>query len=124
MKKFCESLREHSKNITDFEKKKTVTVNISRIKITSRCKSVLYLWKKNLKIFSKSINYQKVRHHCHYTVKYRGAAHSICNVKFNVPNETPVVFQNGSHYDYHFIIKELSNEFEGQSECLGENTEK
>ena len=36
----------------------------------------------------------------------------------------PVVFQNGSNYDYHFIIRELANEFEGQFECLEENTEK
>ena len=31
---------------------------------------------------------------------------------------------NGSTYDYHFIIKELVKEFEGNFECLGENTEK
>ena len=36
----------------------------------------------------------------------------------------PTIFHNGSAYDYHFIIKELAKEFEGQSECLGENTEK
>ena len=30
---------------------------------------------------------------------------------------------NGSKYDYHFIIKELAEEFKGQFECLGENTE-
>ena len=45
-----------------------------------------------LKKFSKSINYQKVRDHCYYTGKYRGAAHSICNLKFIVPNEISVVF--------------------------------
>ena len=28
-------------------------------------------------------------------------------------NKIPVVFHNGSIYDYHFIIKELANEFEG-----------
>ena len=27
-------------------------------------------------------------------------------------------------YDYHFVIKELAKKFEGQFECLGENTEK
>ena len=37
-------------------------------------------------------NYRKVRDHCHYTGKYRGAAHSICNLTFNVSNEIPVVF--------------------------------
>ena len=40
-----------------------------------------------------------------------------------MPNEIPVVFHNSSNYDYNFIIKELANEFEGQFECLGENTE-
>ena len=41
-----------------------------------------------------------------------------------MPNEIPVIFHNGSNYDYHFIIKELANEFTGQFECLGENKEK
>ena len=47
MKKFCESLREHSNNIIDFENKKTVTVNKKRIKITSRCKCVMFVEKKS-----------------------------------------------------------------------------
>ena len=41
-----------------------------------------------------------------------------------MPNEIPVVFHNGSNYDYHFMIKELANEFEGKLECFGEKTEK
>ena len=47
---------------------------------------------------------QKVRDHCHYTGKYRGAAHSICNLHDKIPKEIPIVFHNGSTYDYHFII--------------------
>ena len=34
------------------------------------------------------------------------------------------MFHNGSTYDYRFIIKELTEEFEGEFECLGENIEK
>ena len=34
------------------------------------------------------------------------------------------MFHNGSTYDYHFILKEIAEEFEGEFECLGENTEK
>ena len=43
--------------------------------------------KRILKKLSKSINYRKVRDDCRYTGKYRGAAHNISNLKFNVPNE-------------------------------------
>ena len=39
-------------------------------------------------------------------------------------NEAPLVFHNGSNYDYHFIIKESANEFEEQFECLRQNKEK
>ena len=39
-------------------------------------------------------------------------------------NEIPVLFDNGSNYNYHFIVKELVNEFQDQFECLGEITEK
>ena len=39
-------------------------------------------------------------------------------------NEIPVLFHNGSNYDFHFTIKELANEFEEKFKCLGENTEK
>ena len=68
--------------------------------------------------------YHKVKDHCHYTGKYRGAAHDICNLRYKTPKEIPVVFHNGSTYDYHFIIKALAEEFEGEFECLGEHTEK
>ena len=86
---------------------------------------VYYICRKEiLKKLSKSINYWKVRDHYHHMGKYRSAEHSICNSKFTVLNEIPVVFHNGSNYDYHFIIKQLVNKFVGQFQCLGKNTEK
>ena len=51
-------------------------------------------------------------------------AHNICNLRYKIPKEIPVVFHNGSTYDYHFIIKELVKEFVDNFECLGENAEK
>ena len=45
-------------------------------------------------------------------------------MRYKIPKEIPVVFHNGSTYDYHFIIKELVKEFDGNFECLGKNTEK
>ena len=61
--------------------------------------------------------YHKVRDHCHYTGKYSGAVHNIFNLRYKTPKEVPAVFHNGSKYEYHFIIKELAEEFEGQFEC-------
>ena len=128
MKTFWKSFREEAKNIIYFEKK-IVAVVKRRTKIKSRCKSILYSWKTNLRKALKSINNQRVRDHCHYTGKYRSAAYSIGNLKLNVPNEIPVAFHNISKYYYLFIIliklaKELANNFQEKFYCFGENTEK
>ena len=80
--------------------------------------------KKFAQKLAKGKNYCKVRENCYFNGRYRGAVHSICNVRFNFPNKIPVVFHNGSNYDYHFIIRELVNDFKGQFQHLGENTEK
>ena len=55
---------------------------------------------------------------------FRGAAHSICNLRYKVPKEIPVVIHNGWTYEHHFIIKQLAEKFKVQFECLGENAEK
>ena len=56
--------------------------------------------------------------------RIRGAAHSISNLKHSPPKKTPIAFHNVSSYDYHFIIKELTEEFKKQFTCLGKNTKK
>ena len=67
----------------------------------------------------KDKKYSKATDHCHYdTREYRSSAHSICDLEFSVPK----VFRNISN-DYHFIIKELAEEFKKQF-SLGENTGK
>ena len=98
-----------------------ITVNKWRTKFISRCKVCYICGKRIPKKIAKDKNYRKVRYHCHYTGKYRDAAHSTCNSKFNVPNEIPVVFHKGSNDDYHFIIKDLASDVEWKFECLGEN---
>ena len=52
--------------------------------------------------------YHKVADQCHYIDKNRGAAHNIYNLRYKTPKEIPVVFNNDSKYDYHFMIKELA----------------
>ena len=118
MKKFCKNLREHATKIINYEKKKMISLTTEE-KIYHKEQEIFYICKKE---FDEK-NY-KVRDHCHYTGKYRGAAHNMCNLRYKIPKEIPVVFHNGSTYDYHFIIKELVKEFDGNFEYLGENTEK
>ena len=76
---------------------------------------ICYIYKKEFGTDDDNKKYHKFRDHCHYTGKYRGAAHSIFNLRYKAPKEITVVFHNGSAY--HFIIKELAKEFEGQFEC-------
>ena len=41
-----------------------------------------------------------------------------------MPKEIPVIFHNGSNYDYYSIIKGLAKEFEGDFNCLGKRKQK
>ena len=121
MKKFFKDSREHATKIINYEKTKMIPLTIKE-KIHYNEQEICYICKKE---FDKSDKkHYKVRDHCHYTGKYRGAAHNICNLRYKIPKEIPVAFHNGSTYDYHFIIKELVKEFDGNFECLGENIEK
>ena len=83
-------------------------------------KFVIYV-KKYLVIIKKN---RKVRCHWHYTGKFRGAAHDNCNLRYSIPKEIRIVLHNGSAYDYHFIIEQLTIEFKDRFDCLEENTEK
>ena len=50
---------------------------------------------------------EKVRDHCHVTGKFRGAAHKICNVNFQLTKKVPVIFHSLKGYDSHLIFNEL-----------------
>ena len=127
MKIFCEDLKDQAMKIINYEKKEMIPLTNEEIEsyenqeICHICEKEFCTDKDNKKEFKLK---RKVRDHCHYTGKYRGAAHSICNLRYKISKEIPVVFHNGSTYDYHFINKQLAREFKGYFHCLGENTEK
>ena len=123
MKIFCLNLREHATKIIDYEKKKMMPLTKKEEENHNKQK-VCYICKKEFNTDDSNKKHHKVKNHCHYAGKYRGEAHNICNLRYKIPKEIPIVFHNGSTYDYHFIIKELVKEFDGNFECLGENTEK
>ena len=64
----------------------------------------------------------RVRDHCHYTGRYRGTAHNICNLKYSKPNNISVFFHNLTGYDSHLFIKKL-NTTSGAIDCIPNNEE-
>ena len=66
---------------------------------------------------------EKVKDHCHYTGRFRGAAHNSCNLKYKKPKFIPVVFHNLSGYDSHLFIKNLGYTA-GNIDCIPNNEEK
>ena len=74
MKKFSKDLREHATKIINYEKKKMIPLTTEE-KIHCNEQEICYICKKEFDISNKK--HHKVRDHCHYMGKYRGAAHII-----------------------------------------------
>ena len=81
---------------------------------------------KTYKTEKEAEKYKKVRDHCHFTGKYRGCAHSICNLDYcNRHFKIPVFFHNMKNYDGHLIIQnaeKLSNK--KKIDVIAQNSEK
>ena len=84
-------------------------------------KKIVTYAEKNLE---KLMRKRTISDHFHYTGKCRVFTFSKYKSSYKMPKEIPVVLQDKSDYDYHFIIKELIEEVDGQLECLGENNKK
>ena len=77
----------------------------------------------NCWICEKLLNLQdRVRDHCHFTGRYRGAACNICNLKYRKPNNISVFFHNLTGYDSHLFIKKLNTTM-GAIDCIPNNEE-
>ena len=83
-----------------------------------RKQEIGHILKKSLRIIMIARNILKLKIR-HYTDKYRGAAHDICNLRYLIPKEIPIVFHKGAKYDHGFITKALAEEFKGEFQCLG-----
>ena len=114
MQKFVEWLENDVKEIANIPDKKMMF----KIQEQQQYEKETKCW-----ICKGELNNDKFRDHCHFTGRYRGAAHNSCNLKYRKPNFTPVVFHNLSGYDSHLFIKNLGFTA-GNIDCIPNNEER
>ena len=116
------TLRDHAMEIINYKKQEMIPLTDEENKSYEKQK-VCHICKKMFCIDENDGNtfklYHKDRDHCHYTGKFRGATHSICNSRYKVPKGISVMVHNCTAFDDHFIIKQLAKELDGQFESLG-----
>ena len=123
--KLCQKLKEIVMEIINRKEKDMIPLNheendfYNEQKICYICKGKFCTDKDN----EHYTNRKNVKDHCHYTREFRGAAHSICNLRYKVPKEIPIIIHNAS-YETHFILNQLAIEFKGELYCIGDNMEK
>ena len=78
IKNFYLDLREHATKIINYEKRELISLTKKEEKKHNK-QNVCYVCKNSFSNDDSNKIYHKVRDHCHYTGKYRGAAHDICN---------------------------------------------
>ena len=104
---FCKEICDITQNLLNIEKKPMhkyvmITQNI-----------VIFV-----KVFGTKKNHIKVCDHDHYTGKYRGPAHLICNLRYSTQIDIPVFFHNDTNYDFNLIITKLAKEFRSEMSCI------
>ena len=75
-------------------------------------------------ICEKPLNNDSVRDHCHLSGKFRGAAHSRCNLNYKFQNFIPVVFHNFRGYDCHLLLQAIGKIKDRKIRCIPNNSEK
>ena len=125
IEKLCKKLKESAMKIVDYEEKEMIPLTHEENDFYKE-QEACHICKETFCVDKDDKNYKnkrKVKDHCHYTGKFRGAAHSKCNLNYKVPKDIPVIIHNAS-YDTYFIINQLAEEFKGKLNCIGDNIEK
>ena len=95
MENVCKDLREHAMRIVNYEKKEMIPLSDEENKSYEK-QNVYYTCKEEFSTddYDDDNKYQKVRDHCNYTRKNRGAARNILNLRYKTRKQILVVFQN------------------------------
>ena len=125
IEKLCKKLKERAMKIINYEEKEMIPLTYEENK-SYKEQEACHICEEKFCMDKDDENYKnkrKVKDHCHYTGKFRGAAHSKCNLNYKVPKDIPIIIHNAS-YDTHLVINQLAKEFKGKLNCIVENLEK
>ena len=86
MKIFCKDQKDQAKKIINYEKKGMIPLT-EKEKESYENHKICHICEKEFSTDNKDKKYHKVRDHCHYTGKYRGAAHNNCNLRYKIPRD-------------------------------------
>ena len=112
IEELCKKLKENSMEKINYEKEEIIPLTHKENNFYNE-QEICYICKEKFCVDKDDkdyINRKKVKDHCHYTGKFRGAAHSKCNLNYKVQKEIPIIIHNAS-YDTHFILNQLAIEF-------------
>ena len=118
-------LKEHVMKIINYEKKEVIPVTKEENRPYKE-QEACHICEEKVCVDKDDENYKskrKVKDHCHSTGKFRGAAHSKCNLNYKVPKDIPILIHNAS-YDTHFITNQFAEEFKGELNFIVENMKK
>ena len=127
---FCNKINEIRDEIKEkMQEKKEIemTDEDKKMKLLLTALYVVINLRTHIRMKKKQRNTKKLyRDHCHFTGKYRGCAHSICNLNYcNKHFKIPEFFHNMKNYDGHLIIQKaekLSNK--KKIDVIAQNSEK
>ena len=120
IEKFCKKLKELAMEIINYEEKEMISLTKKENKFYKK-QEECHIWNERFCIDKDDENYKnkrKVKDHCHYTGKFRRAAHSKYNLNYKVPKDIQIIIHNAS-YNTHFIINQLGEEFKCEINCIG-----
>ena len=121
----CKRLKERAMKIVNYKEKKMIPLTKEENKSYEE-QEASHICEEEFCADEDDENYKnrkKVKDHCHYTGKLKGAAHSKCNLNYKGSKNIPIIIHNTS-YDTHFIINQIAEEFKGELDSIGEKMEK
>ena len=122
VEKLCKKLKERAMKIINYEEKEVILLTEEENK-SYKEQEICHICHEKFCTDEHDENYKnrrEVKDLCHYTGKFREAAHSICNLRYKVPENIPVVIHNASYEEF----DQLAEEFEGELDCIGEIIQK